>query len=110
GSTDILSIGANGATANLNLKDDGSIGIGIDNPETLLHLNKATAGGEGPFIFLDNSASSTLGNKAGIRFATNAGATFAGYGSFIEAVNTNASNGAESLTFGTWDGGARAER
>ena len=110
GSTDILSIGANGATANLNLKDDGSIGIGIDNPEALLHLNKASVGGEGPFIFLDNSASSTLENKAGIRFATNAGATFAGYGSFIEAINTNASNGAESLTFGTWDGGARAER
>ena len=110
GSTDILSIGAAGATANLNLKDDGSIGIGIDNPEALLHLNKASVGGEGPFIFLDNSASSTLGNKAGIRFATNAGATFAGYGSFIEAINTNASNGAESLTFGTWDGSARAER
>jgi hypothetical protein len=94
----------------LMVRNSGNVGIGTASPEALLHLNKSTVGGEGAFIFLDNPASSTLGNKAGIRFATNAGATFSGYGSFVEAVNTNASNGAEALTFGTWDGGARDER
>jgi cytoskeletal protein CcmA (bactofilin family) len=88
----------------------GNVGIGTTNPESLLHLNKAASGGEGPFIYLDNSAGSALGNKAGIRFATNSGATFSGYGSFIEAVNSDAGNGAEALSFGNWNGGARGER
>ena len=88
----------------------GNVGIGTTSPEALMHLNKATSGGEGAFIFLDNSAGSTLGNKAGIRFATNAGATFSTYGSYIEAINVDAGNGAESLTFGTWNGASRDER
>ena len=37
GSTDVLSIGAVGATANLNLKDDGSVGIGASSPIARLH-------------------------------------------------------------------------
>lgn len=88
----------------------GNVGIGTTAPESLLHLSQASTGGDGAFLFIDNPASSTLGNTAGIRFATNAGASFSGYGSFIQAVNTNAGNGAESLTFGTWNGAARGER
>lgn len=88
----------------------GNVGIGTTAPESLLHLSQASAGGDGAFLFIDNPASSTLGNTAGIRFATNAGASFSGYGSFIQAVNTNAGNGAESLTFGTWNGASRGER
>lgn len=99
-----------GTTFNMFINTSGNVGIGTTSPEALLHLNKAVAGGEGAFIFIDNSAGSTLGNKAGIRFATNAGASFNGYGSFIEAVNTNAGNGAESMIFGTWNGGSRGER
>lgn len=86
------------------------VGIGTTSPESILHLSQASAGGEGAFVFIDNPAASTLGNKAGIRFATNTGASFSGYGSFIEAINTDAGNGAEALTFGTWNGSSRGER
>jgi hypothetical protein len=89
---------------------NGNVGIGTDSPEALLHLNKASSGGEGAFLYIDNSAGSTLNNKAGIRFSTNSGATFSGYGSFIDAVNSNAGNGAEALSFGNWNGSARGER
>ena len=94
----------------LTINTSGNVGIGTTSPEALLHLSQASTGGNGAFIFVDNPASSTLGNTAGIRFATNAGASFSGYGSFIQAVNTNAGNGAEALTFGTWDGASRSER
>jgi hypothetical protein len=99
-----------GLTEKMRLITGGFLGIGTDSPEALLHLSQASTGGNGAFIFVDNPASSTLGNTAGIRFATNAGASFSGYGSFIQAVNTNAGNGAEALTFGTWDGASRGER
>jgi len=94
----------------MRITSGGNVGIGTASPEALLHVNKSTTGGEGGYIFIDNPAASTLGNKAGIRFATNSGATFSGYGSAIEAVNTNAGNGAEALTFSTWNGSARSER
>jgi hypothetical protein len=42
GSTDVLSIGAAGATANLNLKDDGNVGIGITSPNGNLQFATAT--------------------------------------------------------------------
>ena len=94
----------------MRITSGGNVGIGTTSPESLLHLSQASVGGEGAFIFVDNPATSTLGNKAGIRFATNLGASFSGYGSFIEAINTNAGNGAEDLTFGTWNGSSRGER
>jgi len=94
----------------MRITSGGLVGIGTDNPETLLHINKAASGGEGAFIFLDNSAGSALGNKSGIRFGNNTGASFSNYDSYIEAVNVNAGNGAASLTFGTWNGASRGER
>lgn len=94
------------------LRIDGQQRFGITTtaPEATLHINRPLQGSEGAYIFIDNSAPSSLGNKAGIRFATNGGATFTNYGSFIEAVNTTAGNGAEALTFGTWNGSSRGER
>jgi hypothetical protein len=89
---------------------DGSVGIGISSPETLLHLSKSSAGGEGAYIFIDNPAASTLGNKAGIKFANDTGASFSGYSSSIESINTDASTGAAALTFSTWNGTSRDER
>jgi hypothetical protein len=97
-------------TTVMTLTNAGNVGIGTTSPEALLHLSQASTGGNGAFIFIDNPASSTLGNTAGIRFATNSGASFSGYGSSIEAVNTNAGDGAEALTFSTWNGASRGER
>ena len=50
GSTDVLSIGAAGATANLNLKDDGSVGIGTCTPSGLFQVGVANSG-----IYFDTS-------------------------------------------------------
>ena len=68
-STDILSIGAAGATANLNLKDDGSVGIGTISPSTLLHLNGTTTQ-----LTLQNTDGGTNAERIGM-FMTN-GDTF----------------------------------
>lgn len=88
----------------------GNVGIGTSSPECQLHIAKQATGGDGGFLFLDNSAASTLGNKAGIRFATDTGGSFSGYAGYFECVNTNAGNGAADLTFGTWNGSSRGER
>jgi hypothetical protein len=98
------------ATEKMRINNAGLIGINTNSPEALLHINKSSAGGEGGFLFLDNSAGSTLGNKSGIRFANDTGASFSGYSSFIESINTDAGTGATALTFGTWNGSSRAER
>jgi hypothetical protein len=88
----------------------GNLGVGTASPEALVHVNKAASGGEGGFVFIENSAGSALGNKAGIRFATDTGGSFSGYAGFLECVNTNFNNGAADLVFGTWNGAARGER
>ena len=98
------------ATERMRINNAGLVGINTNSPEALLHINKSSAGGEGGFLFLDNSAGSTLGNKSGIRFANDAGASFSGYSSFIESINTDSGNGASALTFGTWNGSSRDER
>lgn len=43
GSTDVLSIGAAGATANLNLVDNGNVGIGTASPYTRFQVNGGNA-------------------------------------------------------------------
>jgi hypothetical protein len=89
----------------------GAVGIGVTIPETLLHINKATSGGEGGYIYIDNPASSASGNKAGIKFGTSAGASFASVPTGeITNVITNAGDGASALTFGTFNGSASGER
>jgi hypothetical protein len=92
------------------IDSSGNLGIGTASPEALLHLNKATAGGAGPYLMLDNSSSSTLNSSAGISFSLDAGSSFAGYSARIEGINTNAVNGASDITFSTWNGIARGER
>lgn len=100
--------GANAAS--MHITSGGNVGIGTTSPESLLHLSQASTGGNGAFIFIDNPAASTLGNTAGIRFATDTGGSFSGYAGYLECVNANAGNGAADLRFGTWNGSNRGER
>ncbi len=97
-------------TPDVVIDSSGRLGIGTASPETLLHINRSNSGGEGGYLFLDNSAASTLGNKSGIKFANDTGASFSSYSSSIESINTNASTGAVALTFSTWNGTNRDER
>ena len=94
----------------MRITSGGNVGIGTTSPESLLHLSQASTGGNGAFIFIDNPAASTLGNTAGIRFATDTGGSFSGYAGYLECVNANAGNGAADLRFGTWNGSSRGER
>jgi hypothetical protein len=99
-----------GVTA-MTLTSTGNVGIGTSSPEALLHVNKSTAGGEGGFIYIDNPAASTLGNSAGIKFATSNGGSFATTptGSITNIV-TNSTTGASDITFGTFNGVSVGER
>jgi hypothetical protein len=89
----------------------GSVGIGTGSPDAILHVAKASAGGVGGQVVIDNPASSTLGNTAEISFLTDTGASGAGTrNARMLAVNENAGNGAANLQFHTWNGSASAER
>lgn len=89
------------------------VNVGAAIPESGVSYNAEVdnAGGEGAYIFLKNSSSSTLNSKAGIVFATESGSTFTGNREAeISAINVNAGTGATDLIFNTWDGASAAER
>lgn len=87
------------------------VGIGTASPEAQFVVEKQTAGGEGGYIYIDNPAASTSGNKAGIKFGTSSGASFASVPTGeITNVVTEAGNGASALTFGTYNGSSSGER
>jgi hypothetical protein len=89
----------------------GNLGIGTSSPEALLTVSKSTSGGEGGYIYLDNPAASASGNKAGIKFGTSSGASFASVPTGeITNVIDNSGNGASALTFGTFNGTSSGER
>jgi hypothetical protein len=88
-----------------------NVGIGTSSPEALLTVSKSTSGGEGGYIYLDNPAASASGNKAGIKFGTSSGASFASVPTGeITNVIDNSGNGASALTFGTFNGTSSGER
>jgi hypothetical protein len=95
----------------MRITSGGNVGIGTASPEAILHVNKANAGGEGGYIYIDNSASSTLNSAVGIRFGSSSGASYAGvYTGDISNIVTNATDGASALTFGTFNGSSSGER
>ena len=100
-----------GNVERMRITSAGNVGIGTSSPETLLHVNKSNSGGEGGYLYLDNSAASATGNKAGIKFATSTGGTFTTIPTGeITNVIDNPADGASALTFGTFNGSSSGER
>jgi len=98
-------------TLRMTISSAGNVGIGTSSPETILHVNKSVSGGEGGYLYLDNPATSATGNKAGIKFATSTGGSFASIPTGeITNVIDNPADGASALTFGTFNGASSGER
>jgi hypothetical protein len=99
------------ATEKMRITSGGNVGIGTTDPDAIFHVARASSGGVGGQVVIDNPASSALGNTAEISFLTDAGASGAGTrNARILAVNENVGNGAANLQFHTWNGSASAER
>ena len=105
---DVLTLGYNGSAS---FFQGCNVGIGTSSPEALLHVNKSNSGGEGGYLYLDNPAASATGNKAGIKFGTSTGASFASIPTGeITNVIDDAGSGSSALTFGTFNGSSSGER
>ena len=106
GSTDVLSIGAAGATVNLSLKDDGSVGIGTTSPTSILHVkgtgtydyiaisNGSTSGGGGILTYQNATASSWFGNSGGWEGGTS---NDTGIGSYAGGIRFYTNGGTEKM-------------
>ena len=100
-----------GTTTAMYINSSANVGIGTTGPDAIFHVARASSGGVGGQVVIDNPASSALGNTAEISFLTDAGASGAGTrNARILAVNENVGNGAANLQFHTWNGSASAER
>lgn len=98
-------------TEKMRVTADGLIGINVDEPEAVLHVVKNSVGGSGGTLFLDNKASSAVGNATEIAFSNDIGGSYAGVsGSRIKSITQNALSGAADLTFTTWNGTVEAEK
>jgi len=116
--TDAWTLRTNGADAitadssqDVNIPN-GGLAIGTtSSPETGLHISKTSSTGLGAQLTLDNPAAAAVGNAVEISFLTDTGADpQSTRNARILAECNNASNGAASLQFHTWDGSASAER
>ena len=98
-------------TKALTIDTSQNVGIGTTAPETGLHISKTASTGLGAQLTLDNPASAAVGSAVEISFLTDTGADPQGTrNARIVAECNNASNGAASLQFHTWNGSASAER
>lgn len=78
----------------------GNVGIGVSNPEAILHVSKSTSGGSGGALFLDNQAGSAVGNSTEIAFSNDIGGAYAGVsGSRIKSITQNAVTGGSGPNF-----------
>ena len=102
---------ASGGTGDMIFLPQGKIGIGTTSPDAIFHVAKASSGGVGGQIVIDNPASSTLDNTVEISFLTDAGASGAGTrNARMLVINENAGNGAARMEFHTWNGSTSAAR
>ena len=89
----------------------GNVGIGTNSPDAIFHVAKATTGGLGGQVVIDNPAGSSLGNNVEISFLTDGGASgTATRNGRIRVVNENQSLGSSNMQFWTWNGSTDAER
>ena len=103
--------GGTGTTDNVIITAAGLVGVGTLAPEAEMHLNKATAGGRGGTLVLENSNGSATNNETQITFLTDSGASLAGTANArMKAINVNAGNGAADIAFTAWNGSAEGER
>ncbi len=103
--------GTPGNTPTMTFLPTGEVGIGVASPESLLHIQGASATAVGARLTLDNNVGSSLNNAVEIAMLTDSGASVAGVSNArIKAINTNASNGAAAITFTTWSGSSEGER
>lgn len=98
-------------TTVMTLTNAGNVGIGTTSPDAIFHVAKASSGGVGGQIVIDNPATSALGNTAEISFLTDTGASGAATrNARILAINEDVNNGAARIELHTWDGGTSAAR
>lgn len=103
----IFQVGNNGATEAMRILNNGSVGIGSNNPISPLHVFKSVAGGIGDVITIANPNTS---NNTAARIVFNLSALNSTYNAYIVATRTNSPNNtATNLGFFTNDGLSTAE-
>jgi hypothetical protein len=96
-----IQLGVNNNNVLINTTTDSGFKLDVNGTGIVrgqLTSQVSNTAGDGGIVFIKNSASSTLGNAAVLAFATDAGGTITN-NPRIQAISTNAGNGASSLEF-----------